>query len=144
MCGSSRGGKSYRPDGAIFFSASAPALPLSFGLDLGRGDAHDGGARNRRIEARIARTIGPVTATLANWKIMARARLTIRTPIWIIFSSKLFSDQSDTASDSSDTRQKCCQQSNLPARVRLRIDCATNGARRKHSFKSTDRIHHRS
>lgn len=55
---------------AVFFSAEGrPVLPLSFSLDVDRGHAHDGGARNRRM----ARTIGPVTATSASWKVMARA-----------------------------------------------------------------------
>jgi hypothetical protein len=57
-----------------FFSAmDGPILPLSFSLGEDLGHAHDGGARNRRIAARVARTIGPVTATSASWKVMARA-----------------------------------------------------------------------
>jgi len=58
----------------VFFSAAdGPVLPLSFSLGPDRGHAHDGGARNRRIAARMARTIGPVTASSASWKVMARA-----------------------------------------------------------------------
>ncbi len=59
---------------AVFFSAAdTPVLHLSFSLGVDRPHAHDGGARRRRIAARMARTIGPVTATSANWKVMARA-----------------------------------------------------------------------
>lgn len=59
---------------ATFFSASGRlVLPLSFSFGLDRGHAHSGGARNRRMAARMARTIGPVTATSASWKVMARA-----------------------------------------------------------------------
>jgi len=58
----------------VFFSAAdRPFLPLSFSLGVDGGHAHDGGARNRRKAARMARTIGPVTATSASWKVMARA-----------------------------------------------------------------------
>ena len=39
---------------------------------MDRGHAHDGGARRRWMAARMARTIGPVTATSASWKVMAR------------------------------------------------------------------------
>jgi hypothetical protein len=46
--------------------------PLSFCLGLNRDHAHDGGARRRRIAVRMARTIGPVTATSASWKVMAQ------------------------------------------------------------------------
>ncbi len=47
----------------MFFSAAdGPVLPLSFSLGEDRGHAHSGGARNRRMAARIARSIGPVTA----------------------------------------------------------------------------------
>lgn len=60
--------------GPVFFSAAdRPVLPLLFSLGLDRGHAHSGGARNRRMAARIARTIVPVTATSASWKVMARA-----------------------------------------------------------------------
>jgi len=47
--------------------------PVLFGEGWDRGHAHEGGARNRRIAARMARTIGSVTATSASWKVMARA-----------------------------------------------------------------------
>jgi len=57
-----------------FFGALDEAvLPISFCLGLKCGHAHDSGARKRRMSARMARTIGPVTATSANWKVMARA-----------------------------------------------------------------------
>ena len=72
-----------------FFSATdRPVEPLLFGLDLGlgRGHAHDGGARKRWIAARMARIIGPVTATSANWKVMVRAWRTTRAPILINLS----------------------------------------------------------
>jgi hypothetical protein len=62
-----------RPAATFFSAAGRPVLPLSFSLGLDRGHAHIGGVRNRRIAARIARTMGPVTATSANWKVMARA-----------------------------------------------------------------------
>jgi hypothetical protein len=40
------------------------------------------------MAARMARTIGPVTATSANWKVMARAWRTTRAPILINLSSE--------------------------------------------------------
>ena len=56
---------------AVFFSAAdTPVLHLSFSLGVDRPHAHDGGARRRRIAARMARTIWPVTAS---WKMMVRA-----------------------------------------------------------------------
>ena len=59
---------------APFISAvDRPILSLSFSFCQDRGHVHSGGARNRRIAARIARIIAPVTATSANWKVMARA-----------------------------------------------------------------------
>ena len=70
---------------AMCFS-SAPdglVLPLLFGLDLDSGHAHDGGARKRLIAARLARTIAPVTAPPASWKVMAEAWRTTRVPILI-------------------------------------------------------------
>jgi hypothetical protein len=57
----------------FFSAADGPVLPLSFSLGQFQRHAHDGGARNRRMAARMARTIGPVTATSASWKVMARA-----------------------------------------------------------------------
>ena len=58
----------------VFFSAAeGVVVPLSFSLGLDRGHAHDGGARNGPIAARTALTIGPVTATSAGWKVIARA-----------------------------------------------------------------------
>ena len=42
----------------------------------------------------MARTIAPVTATSANWKVMARAWRTTRAPILISLSWRLVSDQS--------------------------------------------------
>lgn len=59
--------------------AGRPVLPLSFSLGVDRRRAHSGGARNRRMAARMARTIGPVTATSASWKVMARAFAGTRT-----------------------------------------------------------------
>ena len=47
--------------------------PLSFSFVLDHRHAHDGGTRNWRMVARMARTIGSVTATSANLKVMARA-----------------------------------------------------------------------
>ena len=79
---------------ATFFSASGRlVLPLSFSFGLNRGHAHSGGARNRRMAARMARTIGPVTATSASWKVMARAWRTTRAPILISLSCRLVSDK---------------------------------------------------
>jgi hypothetical protein len=90
-----------------FFSAADKlALPLSFGLGQFQLQAHDGGARNRRMAARMARTIGPVTATSASWKVMARAWRTTRAPILINLSCKLVNDQSAMASGSSMQRKK--------------------------------------
>ena len=40
--------------------------------------------------------MGPVTATSASWKVMARACRTTRAPILINFSCRLVSDQSGT------------------------------------------------
>ena len=58
----------------MFFSvAGRPVLPFSFSLGVDRDYALSGGARNRRMAARMARTIGPVTDTSANWKVMVRA-----------------------------------------------------------------------
>jgi hypothetical protein len=57
----------------VFFSAlDGPVLPFSFSLSMDRGHAHSGGARNRRMVARMARTIGPVPATSASWKVRAQ------------------------------------------------------------------------
>jgi hypothetical protein len=44
------------------------------------------------MAARMARTIGPVTATSASWKVMARAWRTTRAPILTSFNCKLVSD----------------------------------------------------
>jgi hypothetical protein len=52
------------PGVVLFSPAARPVLPLSSSLDVDHGYMHSGGARNRRMAARIARTIGPVTATL--------------------------------------------------------------------------------
>tara|TARA_B110001450_G_scaffold254375_1_gene279595 strand:+ start:169 stop:552 length:384 start_codon:yes stop_codon:yes gene_type:complete len=90
---------------AQFFSAAnGPVLSLSFSLGLDRGHAPGGGARNRRIAARMARTMGPVTATSANWKVMARAWRTTRAPILISLSWRLVSDQSAISSGSAMQR----------------------------------------
>ncbi len=61
------------PAAPFFFAADGPVLRLSCSLGPDRGHAHSGGARNRRMAARMARTIGPVTVTSASWKVMARA-----------------------------------------------------------------------
>jgi len=45
----------------------------------------------------MARTIGPVTATSAGWKLMARTRRTMRAPISISFSRGLVCGQSKSA-----------------------------------------------
>jgi hypothetical protein len=79
---------------AFFSAADRPVEPRSFSLDPDRGHAHDGGARNRRMAARMARTIGPVTATSASWKVMARAWRTTRAPILISLSWRQVKDQS--------------------------------------------------
>ena len=41
----------------------------------------------------MARTIGPVTATSANWKVITRAWRTTRAPILISLSCRLVNDQ---------------------------------------------------
>ena len=61
------------PAATLFSATDKPVLPLSFALGQFQRHAPDGGARNRRIAARMALTIGPVTATSADWKVMARA-----------------------------------------------------------------------
>jgi hypothetical protein len=63
------------PDGAVFQRSRWTCRPLMFslGLHMHSGHAHDGGARKRRIAARMARMIGLVTATSDIWKVMARA-----------------------------------------------------------------------
>ncbi len=92
---------------ALFFSAvDRPVEPLSFGLGLDHGHAQNGGARKRWIAARMARTIGPVTATSESWKVMARAWRTTRAPILISLSWRLVSDQSAMASGSPMQRKK--------------------------------------
>ncbi len=50
----------------------------------------------------MARTIGPVTATSASWKVIARAWRTTRAPILISFNCRMVSDQSAMASGSDD------------------------------------------
>lgn len=64
-----------RPLVKFFLAANRPLLLHSFRLGLGHGHADDGGARSRRMAARMASTIRPVTATSANWKIMTRTTL---------------------------------------------------------------------
>lgn len=58
----------------VFFSmADRVVVPLSLRLSHDRSHAGSGGARNRVMVARMARTIAPVTATSASWNLMARA-----------------------------------------------------------------------
>jgi hypothetical protein len=58
-----------------FFGApDKPTLPLSFALGQFQRQAPDGGARNRRIKARMARIIAPVTATSASWNLFTQKR----------------------------------------------------------------------
>jgi hypothetical protein len=54
------------PAAQFFSAANGSVLPLSFTLGLGRGHAHDGSARSRRMAASMSRTIGPVTNTSAS------------------------------------------------------------------------------
>lgn len=61
------------PEARIFSALDRPVLPLSFSLGLDRCQAHIRGACSRRMAEGIARTIEPVTATSASWKVMARA-----------------------------------------------------------------------
>ena len=91
---------------AFFSAADRPVQPLSFSLSVDRDHAHSGGARNRRIAARMERTIGPVTATSATWKVMAQAWRTTRAPILISLNCRLVSDQSAISSGSSMQRKK--------------------------------------
>ena len=93
----------------FFIEAGRPVVPLSFSLAGDRSHAHDGGARNRRMVARMVRTIGPVTATSANWKVMARAWRTTRAPILISLSCRLVNDQSAMTSGSSMQRRKAAR-----------------------------------
>lgn len=84
-----------------FFSAVArPVLPVSFSLGLERCQAHNDGACKGWIATRMARTIGPVTATSASWKVMARAWRTTRARILISLRWRLVRDQSAMASGS--------------------------------------------
>ena len=62
-----------RPSGDFFCASGKLVVPLSFSFGLDRGRAHKGGARNRRMPARLVRTIASVTATSASWNVMARA-----------------------------------------------------------------------
>ena len=61
------------PAATFFSAADGPVLTFSFCLGQERGHVRSGGARARRMESRIARTIRPVTASSASWKVMARA-----------------------------------------------------------------------
>ena len=85
------------PTAMFFSSAGRPVLPLSFSLGMDRRQAHDGGARNRQMAVRTARTMEPMMATSASWKVMARAWRTTRAPILINFSCRLVNDQSASA-----------------------------------------------
>ena len=49
----------------------------------------------------MTRTIEPVTATSANWKVIARALRTTRAPILISLGCRLVNDQSTISSGSS-------------------------------------------
>jgi hypothetical protein len=79
--------------GVFFSGLDRPVEPISFGLGQDRCQAHIGGARSRRMAERIARTIGPVTATSASWKVMARAWRTTLARIFISRACWLVSDQ---------------------------------------------------
>lgn len=79
----------------VFFSAAGrPVLPLSFSLGAHRSHAHDEGARNRRMVEMMAGTIGPMTATSACSKVIARASRTNCTPVLTSLSCGLISHQS--------------------------------------------------
>ena len=86
-------------------AAGGPVLRLSFSLGPDRSHAHSGGARNRWIAARMVRTIGPVTATSASWKVMARAWRMTRAPILISLSCRLVSDHWAISSGNSMQRR---------------------------------------
>jgi len=45
------------PEARILSATNRPVLPFSFTLGLDRGHAHDGGARSRRMAARMAHII---------------------------------------------------------------------------------------
>jgi hypothetical protein len=90
----------------FFSAADKPVLPLSFGLGQFQLHAHEGGTRNRWMAARMARTIGPVTATSAIWKVIARAWRTTRAPILINLSCRRVKHQSAMASGNSMQRMK--------------------------------------
>ena len=95
-----------RAFGAFVSATDRPVLPRSLSLSCEPCHAHRGGARSRWMVAKMARTVGPVTATSASWKVMARAWRTTRAPILISFTWMLVSDQSAMASDSSMQRRK--------------------------------------
>ncbi len=59
--------------GEFFSATDGAALTLSFDFSQLWDHAHDGGARNRWIAARMSLTMVPVTAASASWKVMARA-----------------------------------------------------------------------
>ena len=61
----------------FYRAADRPFVPHSFDFESFQRHADEGGAHNGRIAARMALTIGPVTSTSANWKVMARAPLVI-------------------------------------------------------------------
>src|SRR5690606_35778474 len=91
--------------GQVFSTTDTPAEPFSFDFKYIGDHACAGGARKRRIAARTALIIGPVTATSASWNVMARAWRTTRAPILISLSWRLVSDQLAMASGSSRQRR---------------------------------------
>lgn len=70
------GGSGCKPAASFLYSAivgwgAVGDEALWLGLSSDRGHEHIGRARNRRMAARMVRTIGSETATSARWKAMA-------------------------------------------------------------------------
>ena len=95
--------------GEVFSTTGTPAEPFSFDFKHLGGHACAGGARKRRIAARTALIIGPVTATSASWNMMARAWRTTRAPILISLSWRLVSDQLVMVSGSARQRRNVAE-----------------------------------
>lgn len=72
----------------LFSTLDRIALPFSFSLGRDHGQAHDGGARRRRMAARMAGIIGAVVDTSTSLKVMARAWRATRAPIMLSLSRK--------------------------------------------------------
>ena len=114
-----------------FGIAVRPVEPILFDLRRSRPHAYDGGARSRRMAARIARTIVPVTATSASWKMAWRACRAIRAPILTSRPRSEVSDHRSTPSGVASVRGKLAR---LQARARRWIR-TTFAAKRLHESR---------